>query len=223
MRRLLLLSVVGVFMLASSPCRADIPHLINYQGMLSEDEGSPLNGSYDLTFSIYGQSSGGSSLWTESQSGVSVENGLFNVILGSVTPIPSSVFEDTLRYLGIAVGSDSKLAPRIRLTSVAYAYRSEIADTAIYAVEAVTAESDSDWTISGIDMYSAVSGDVGIGTTTPSAKLDVEVSSGGAATIGSSFGLHWIPALWKSLRSLMRALASMVMVSTRKSVNEILA
>ncbi len=34
--------------------------------------------------------------------------------------------------------------------------------------------SDSDWTISGSDMYSAVSGNVGIGTTSPSEKLDVD-------------------------------------------------
>jgi len=33
---------------------------------------------------------------------------------------------------------------------------------------------DSDWTISGTDMYSAVSGSVGIGTTNPAGKLDVE-------------------------------------------------
>ena len=32
---------------------------------------------------------------------------------------------------------------------------------------------DSDWTVSGIDMYSAVSGNVGIGTTTPGAKLEI--------------------------------------------------
>jgi hypothetical protein len=52
--------------------------------------------------------------------------------------------------------------------------------------------SDGDWTVSGSDMYSAVSGNVGIGTTSPQAKLDVELPSGpmgtigGAATIGSS-------------------------------------
>jgi hypothetical protein len=33
--------------------------------------------------------------------------------------------------------------------------------------------SDSDWTISGNDMYSGVSGNVGIGTTSPGSKLDV--------------------------------------------------
>lgn len=36
---------------------------------------------------------------------------------------------------------------------------------------------DSDWTISGSDMYSAVSGDVGIGTSSPSRKLHINSSS----------------------------------------------
>ncbi|MBC8377862.1 MAG: hypothetical protein H8E62_01675, partial [Planctomycetes bacterium] len=48
--------------------------------------------------------------------------------------------------------------------------------------------SDLDWTISGSDMYSAVSGNVGIGTSNPGASLDVTspTGTGGAATIGSS-------------------------------------
>jgi hypothetical protein len=48
---------------------------------------------------------------------------------------------------------------------------------------------DGDWTISGSDIYSAVSGNVGIGTTSPGAKLDVQMTGsgvGGAATIGAS-------------------------------------
>ncbi len=47
---------------------------------------------------------------------------------------------------------------------------------------------DSDWIISGIDMYSGVSGNVGIGTTSPSEKLDVngDIVVGGKARIGSA-------------------------------------
>ena len=33
---------------------------------------------------------------------------------------------------------------------------------------------DADWTISGLNMYSGVTGNVGLGTTAPSAKLDVD-------------------------------------------------
>lgn len=39
--------------------------------------------------------------------------------------------------------------------------------------QAATSGADGDWTIDGNDMYSAVSGNVGIGSTTPVAKLDV--------------------------------------------------
>jgi hypothetical protein len=39
---------------------------------------------------------------------------------------------------------------------------------------------DSDWTISGSDMYSAVSGNVGIGTTSPTQKFHVKHSSTGS-------------------------------------------
>jgi len=49
--------------------------------------------------------------------------------------------------------------------------------TGVGTWQPTTAVADGDWTISGIDMYSAVAGDVGIGTALPTAKLDI--SAGG--------------------------------------------
>jgi hypothetical protein len=46
--------------------------------------------------------------------------------------------------------------------------------------------SDGDWTISGSDMYSSVSGNVGVGTSSPGAKLDVDVTSGNAGWFTTS-------------------------------------
>lgn len=199
--RKFLAPIVIVFMaLFASPCWAEIPHLISYQGMLTDDDGNPLNGSYNLTFSIYSDPTDGSLLWTESHAGVSVEDGLFNLILGTNTPIPSSVFDDTLSYLGITVESDPELSPRIRFTSFGYAYRAEWADTsdysfraqkadtAIYAIQTGSAEPDGDWTISANNIYSAVSGNVGIGTSSPAAKLDVsgDVNTGSVYKIVGS-------------------------------------
>ena len=165
MKKLLLLTVVGALMITVSPCRAEIPHLINYQGMLTDNEGTPLSGDFDLTFTIYDAPTNGTALWTETHTIVPVENGLFNVILGgATTPVPDSVFDHPERFLGIKVGTDPELTPRIQLTSVGYAYRATISGTA---------ETDGDWTVSGDDMYSAVSGNVGIGTANPDKILDV--------------------------------------------------
>jgi hypothetical protein len=171
MKKLLLLIAVGAFVISTSPCRADIPHLINYQGMLTDNGGEPLNGTFDLTFRIFNDSTDGTLKWAETQYGISVTNGLFNVNLGDSSSLDLPFDEDY--WLEIEVGILGALSPRLRLTSVPWAYRAEIADTANYAVEAVIAESDSDWIISEDDMYSALSGDVGIGTSSPLAKLDV--------------------------------------------------
>jgi len=46
-------------------------------------------------------------------------------------------------------------------------------DITISGGNTVTVPSDSDWTVSGTNMYSAVADNVGIGTTTPDNKLDV--------------------------------------------------
>jgi hypothetical protein len=50
----------------------------------------------------------------------------------------------------------------------------------------ISGTTDADWTIAGSDMYSAVSGDVGIGTSGPGAKLEVVGSSGAYAQLGRS-------------------------------------
>jgi len=102
---------------------------------------------------------------------VTVTNGLFNVILGSISSIPSSIFDDTVRYLGIAVGTDLELSPRTRLTSVGYAYRALVADSALVANSAPTG---GGWTDDGTTVRLTTDTDsVGIGTDDPAAKLNV--------------------------------------------------
>ena len=110
-----------------------IPKMINYQGMLTQSNGTTpvTNGNYNLTFKIYGSEAGVDSLWREYHSNVPVTNGLLNVILGSITTL--NLTFDTDYWLGIKVGTDPELSPRIRLASVGYAYRAQWADTADHA------------------------------------------------------------------------------------------
>ena len=162
MRKLLLLLVVGALMMVASPCRADIPRLINYQGMLTDNAGNPLSGPRDLTFTIYNAPASGTAFWTEAHTAVPIDNGLFNVVLGKTNPVPDSVFNAPERFLGIKVGTDPELAPRIELTSVGYAYR------------ALAADSHGGWVDDGaVVRLQTLTDKVGIGTSTPGAQLEV--------------------------------------------------
>jgi len=98
---------------------------IAYQGRLADASGNPLSGAYDMTFRLYAAATGGAALWTEAWSGangVTVSEGLFSVMLGSLTPIPQSVIMGhSSLWLGIAVGADPEMTPRVQLGSVPFA------------------------------------------------------------------------------------------------------
>ena len=102
---------------------AQVPQLINYQGVLTNpDTGERLAGTYSMTFSIYSVETGGTAIWTETQD-VTVQNGIFNALLGNVNPIPLDLFDGSDRYLGVKVGSDDEMTPRKKLVSVGYAMK----------------------------------------------------------------------------------------------------
>ena len=64
--------------------------LLSYQGYLTDASSEPLTGDVDITFRLYDAPSGGAALWTEAHTNanaVPVDDGLFNVMLGSLTPI----------------------------------------------------------------------------------------------------------------------------------------
>lgn len=93
---------------------------LSYQGQLLGSGGSPVNGQVEMTFRIYNVPTGGTALWTEAHTGgnsVPVDNGRFHVLLGSLTPIPSSVWENDDLYLEVQVGSEV-LSPRELLGGV---------------------------------------------------------------------------------------------------------
>ena len=109
--------------------QAAVPTTMSYQGKLSDSGGNPVTGTVSIKFTIYNASTGGTALWTETQSSVSVNNGLFTVILGSVTPQSSSVFSGSTRYLGVKVGTDAEMTPRQKLNSASFAFKADVADS----------------------------------------------------------------------------------------------
>jgi hypothetical protein len=92
---------------------------ISYQGRLADSSGNPLTDKVNMEFRIYDVPTGGVPLWTEMWTGssaVDISDGLFNVMLGSIDNTLASAIEgyDEL-YLGITVGTDSEMAPRVQL------------------------------------------------------------------------------------------------------------
>ncbi len=151
-----------------------VPQLINYQGRLTNPDGSPVeDNDYLIAFAIYDDPSDGALLWNCPPQVVPVESGLFTYQLGTVTSLPDSLFEsDTLRWLGIEVSGEPVL-PRTRLASVAYAFHSLHADTAAYALSG-----SGGWVDMGSVVALATSEDfVGVGTTNPVGRLDVTGSA----------------------------------------------
>ncbi len=151
---------------------AGVPNTINYQGRLTDDGGQAVSGSKLMKFKIYGSLLGDDSLWSSNFRAVQIDNGLFNVQLGLVVPLPEDLFTgDDARYLGITFDTDAEMTPRTRFITLPYAFHASKADTSDWAFGGPGA---GVWVDDGNVVRLASSDDnVGIGTATASEKLVV--------------------------------------------------
>ncbi len=89
----LVFSLATLCLLLSSEVysQTGVPQLINYQGRL-DSSNIPINGTRSMTFKIYSDSAGTTTLWTELNLPVTISNGVFSVLLGSPTAFPAGLF-----------------------------------------------------------------------------------------------------------------------------------
>lgn len=143
-RFILGLVALSILLFAAS-VSAGVPQMINYQGVLTDPDGCAEDGDYTMIFRIYDTSADGNLLWEEVHDAVTVTQGNFNVLLGSINPsadpIPYSLFLNDSLWLAVKVEEDPEMEPRQRIASVGYAFRSEFADTADHCWTI----SDGDW------------------------------------------------------------------------------
>ena len=119
---------IGVSLFSSAISSPLVPQLMNFQGRLTDPtSGLPFDGVFSVTFRLYEVASGPDvALWTETQL-VTVDAGLFNVLLGSDTALDPSLFIGTT-YLGVEVESNGEMTPRQQIVSVGYAFVAETLD-----------------------------------------------------------------------------------------------
>ena len=91
---------------------ADVPGTITFQAYLSDASGNPVEGATDITFIIPGTD------WMEQHQGVSVNKGVFSVLLGNQNSLANVDFSQVLN-LQIEVNDISRTIP---ISSVPYAF-----------------------------------------------------------------------------------------------------
>ncbi len=115
-----------------------VPVMIPVQGILTDAQEMPVTGNVAMTFTIYDGSD--NSLFAETIP-VDVENGFYSVNLGDTQALSPIYFQNGAAVqLGIKVGNDVEMSPRLDFGSVPYAFVSEFAVEASHAQTADTAQ-----------------------------------------------------------------------------------
>lgn len=134
-----LLIFLAALLLPSLATAQAVPGLLPVQGILTDSNDEAVNDNVAITFSIY--DTGDQVVHTETLA-VDVVNGFFSVSLGAGnTALDLSIFQggDAVE-LGIKVGSNEEMSPRLEFGSVPYAVMSEYAASAQNAQNAVNAQ-----------------------------------------------------------------------------------
>jgi len=150
--------------------------VISYQGVVTQNS-TPLSGTHNVTISIYPSATGGTAIYTENQS-VAFTSGLFNVLIGSVTPLPMLMWNSQY-FLDVAIDG-TEITTRSQLGSAPTAWSSRFADSARVAGSGASA--------GGVTTLNTLSGAVtlsgGGGTTINQSGQTITISSSGGGGTG---------------------------------------
>jgi glutaconate CoA-transferase subunit A len=106
---------------------AQVPQVLHYQATLVEGD-FPAEGEVDVEVAFFAEETGGTALadWRESYEDVSLTNGRIDLLLGSQTPLPDTLFEGSSLYLQLVV--EGETLPRLPVASTAFALRAGVAE-----------------------------------------------------------------------------------------------
>jgi trimeric autotransporter adhesin len=116
---------------SSIPASTQVPPLIQFSNVATDESGNPLSGTVSIAFSLYGGQQGGEALWSETQNVQPDATGHYSVQLGITKPngVPTNLFTSgEARWLGIQI-AEQQPQPRVLLLSVPYALKAGDAAT----------------------------------------------------------------------------------------------
>lgn len=166
-------ALLTIFLFACILLSAQAPEKFNYQAVARNNSGQPLsNQNISVKISIRSGSASGTVVYSETHAVTTNQFGLFTLAIGGGTPVSgtlgaidwsaNSYFAET--EIDPAGGSNYTSLGTVQLLSVPYA---------LYAKDG------GPWVRSGNNISNTNSGNVGIGTTSPTARLDVVLNGGG--------------------------------------------
>jgi len=124
--------VVSLAAQTSGNVPAQVPPLIQFSNVATDEGGNTLSGVVSVTFSLYSSQQGGQSLWTEKQNNIQLDpTGHYSVQLGVTKPagMPTALFTSgEARWLGVRIAEQAE-PPRVLLLSVPYALKAGDAAT----------------------------------------------------------------------------------------------
>lgn len=149
-----------------------------YQGVLVDADGETISGDHDLIFSLYdSQDLDATVLWSESHTGVQVQDGVFQVVLGNQSALTPGVLDSDELWIGVAVDDGEEISPRAPLSAVPWAIRAAVADSVASGSSSSVGDGHSLDAADGepVDaVYVDDLGRVGIGTHTPAEQLEID-------------------------------------------------
>ena len=117
---------------SSSPTSSQVPPLIPFSSVATDEGGNSLSGVVSVTFSLYAAQQGGPPLWAETQNNILLDpSGHYSVQLGITQPngVPTTLFTTgEARWLGVRIAEQVE-QPRVLLLSVPYALKAGDAAT----------------------------------------------------------------------------------------------
>ncbi|MCH8873925.1 CcmD family protein [candidate division KSB1 bacterium] len=105
--RKIILFIITLFLAIPLILEAQVPRLVHYEGILSDDDGTPFTGTTDLQFSIFNSLKSEKPLWSEVHKNIEISDGSYEVFLGSKNPLNLSYYEYFLQVTAENVKSDN--------------------------------------------------------------------------------------------------------------------